>query len=455
MNSIAFDVENSKAFLTRIEKFFSRYHIGSVLKQCNAYKKQGLPVVRLVQYLFQLVFQGRSMFADMQSQKAPEFKKDTVYRMENADYIDWKRFTTLVSADIVKETIDPLTSDSRRSVFVVDDSIYDRNRSQKVELLTRRYDQANHQYVKGFRMLTLGWSDGVTFLPVNSCLLSTENTAKQLCKAKDKANGSTAAAARKLAQTKATEVVPILVKEDQNAGIRPKYILSDSWFSSPKEICSMKELNLDVVAIVKNSQKVYYLYNGKRQSVKDIYAQNKKRRGRSRYLLSVTAAIENESGEIPVKLVFVRNRKNRKDYLVLASTDTSLSEDEIIQLYGKRWDIEVFFKVSKSLLKLTKGNRSLSYDAMCAHTAIVFLRYMFLAVSIREDKDIRTAGPMFCMVADKLADVSLKEAMAKLQLFLEKLVGGFNITNAEIQAIVDDFVVSLPKSLAGFLTGAC
>lgn len=62
-------------------------------------------------------------------------------------------------------------------------------------------------------MLTLGWSDGVTFLPVNSCLLSTENTEKQLCRAKEKASGSTAAAARKLAQTKATEVVPILVKE--------------------------------------------------------------------------------------------------------------------------------------------------------------------------------------------------------------------------------------------------
>lgn len=129
--------------------------------------------------------------------------------------------------------------------------------------------------------------------------------------------------------------------------------------------------------------------------------------------------------------------------------------DEIIQLYGKRWNIEVFFKVSKSLLKLTKGNRSLSYDAMCAHTAVVFLRYMFLAVSIREDKDIRTAGPMFCMVADELADVSLKEAMAKLQLFLEKLVEGFHITKTEIQAIVEDFVTSLPKSLAGFLTEVC
>lgn len=92
---------------------------------------------------------------------------------------------------------------------------------------------------------------------------------------------------------------------------------------------------------------------------------------------------------------------------------------------------------------------------MCAHTAIVFLRYMFLAVSIREDKDIRTAGPMFCMVADELADVSLKEAVAKLQLFLEKLVEGVNVAKEEIKAIVDDFVASQPKSLARFLTGCC
>lgn len=109
----------------------------------------------------------------------------------------------------------------------------------------------------------------------------------------------------------------------------------------------------------------------------------------------------------------------------------------------------------KSLLKLAKENRSLSYDAMCAHTAIVFLRYMFLAVSIREDEDIRTAGPMFCLVSDELADISLKEAMEKLQLFLEKLVEGFNVAKEEIEAIVDDFVASLPKSLARFLTGCC
>ena len=69
---------------------------------------------------------------------------------------------------------------------------------------------------------------------------------------------------------------------------------------------------------------------------------------------------------IPAKLVFVRNRSKRMDYLVLISMDISLTEDEIIQLYGKCWDIEVFFKTSKSVLRLTGECRSLSVTMQCA-----------------------------------------------------------------------------------------
>ena len=42
---------------------------------------------------------------------------------------------------------------------------------------------------------------------------------------------------------------------------------------------------------------------------------------------------------------------------------------------------------------------------------------MLPAVGIREDKDLRTAGPLFCLVADKMADVSFVDAFEKLQLF--------------------------------------
>ena len=65
-------------------------------------------------------------------------------------------------------------------------------------------------------------------------------------------------------------------------------------------------------------------------------------------------------------------------YLVLISTDLTLSEKEIIQTYGKRWNIEVSFKMCKFYLKLGKETRSISYDALTAHMAIVFARYMML-----------------------------------------------------------------------------
>ena len=60
----------------------------------------------------------------------------------------------------------------RKNVLILDDSVFSRPCSKKVELLAKVYDHANQAYTFGFRMLTLGWSDGNTFLPVNHCLLS-------------------------------------------------------------------------------------------------------------------------------------------------------------------------------------------------------------------------------------------------------------------------------------------
>lgn len=454
MSSIAFDVENEKGFSTRIQKFFRRYQVSSILKKSNAYKERGFSAVTLIQYLFCLVFRNRSMFLDMQSEKAPEFRKDTVYRLKNSTHIDWKRFTTLLASRIIGDTIEPLTSEDRKNAFIVDDSIFERKGAKKVELLAKVYDHASHRFTHGFRMLTLGWSDGVTFLPVNSCLLSSENESSRINEGWNVDSNSNGAKARKCAVKKATEVIPQLISDAIDAGIHANYVLFDSWFSSPKVIRSIKELGLDVVAMVKKSSKIHYRCQGQMRSCKDIFRSCKHRRGRSRYLLSVPVEIcsgDEGTAPIPVKLVFVRNRSNRKDYLVLLSTDTSLTEDEVIQLYGKRWDIEVFFKTCKSVLRLTKECRSLSYDAMCAQTAIVFTRYLFLAVGARESSDLRASGPLFCLAADELADIPFAAAFEKLQLFLQKLLGGFIARRDEIYALVMDFLASLPADMKRFL----
>ena len=57
-----------------------------------------------------------------------------------------------------------------------------------------------------------------------------------------------------------------------------------------------------------------YEYCGKQLNIKEIYSQNKKRRGRSKYLLSVDVKVGKEE-LIAAKIVCVRNKANRKDWL--------------------------------------------------------------------------------------------------------------------------------------------
>jgi hypothetical protein len=192
------------------------------------------------------------------------------------------------------------------------------------------------------------------------------------------------------------------------SGIHAPHVLFDSWFSSPKTILSVTEENLDVIAMLKKSVRTRYRYNGEMLTATEIYKRNKKRRGRSKYLLSVDAELDDSKNckSVPVKFVFVRNRNKKKDYLVLISTDITLPEEEVIRIYGKRWDIEVFFKMCKSYLNLTGECRSMSYDAMTAYVAIVFARYMMLASENRVRADGRTFGEMFYAVCDELPDIT-------------------------------------------------
>ena len=107
---------------------------------------------------------------------------------------------------------------------------------------------------------------------------------------------------------------------------------------------------------------------------------------------------------------------------MLETTDMHITEEEVIRIYGKRWGIEVFFKVCKSYLRLERDCRAVSYDAMTAHVSIVFTRYMFLAVEQRESKDERSLGELFYLLMDELLDICLAEAVRLLvSLFVERL----------------------------------
>ena len=446
MSSIPHHVENGNEISNSVTNFMKEFQIGQLLFKCNAGKVKGIPVIEVFQYLFCLIFSDRSMYMQRKTGVFDgSFCKNTVYRFLNNPKINWLRFTTLLSTRIINVFMKPLTDEKRKDVFIIDDSLFDRSRSKKTELLAKVFDHCSMKFKRGYRMLTLGWSDGNSFVPVNHCLLSAADDKNLLCEAANFDGRSLAGKRRKRSRRKATEVMIDLVKTAQLSGVSAKYVLFDSWFSSPKTITALKtDCGLDTIAMVKKSSKIQYGYQDGRYSIKEIYRQCKKRRGRSKYLLSVDITVGDEA--MPAKIVCVRNKSRKKDWLAIISTDTTISEEEIIRIYGKRWNIEMFFKACKSYLHLVKECRSISYDALTAHVSIVFTRYMMLSVTQRCNTDDKTICELYFRLMDELDDITFSQSMRIIiDALMETVMEYFHITEQQLEEFTSRFVQRLPK----------
>ena len=259
------------------------------------------------------------------------FSKNTFYRFLNSTKTNWLKFTTLLSK-AVADTIEPLTGSDRINAFVVDDSLFERTSCKKTELGSKVFDHASMRYTKGYRLMTLGWTDGNTFLPINSSLLASSKTSNLIGPQQHYDGRSLAGQRRKLAQMKGTSVMVELLKTALNAGYKADYVLYDSWFSNPAQLVAVKNLGLDSIAMIKKSSRIRYEYEGQMLSIKKIYGICKKRRGRSRYLLSVNVMV-GKNQKIPAKIVCVRNKRNKKDWIAFICTNPDLSEEEIIRIY--------------------------------------------------------------------------------------------------------------------------
>ena len=450
-NSIVPQDHDGQELFNAISSFFCKFKIGNLLRTCNAQKEKGIPVIDIFKYKLCNVFADRSMYMQQKTGSFKEsFCKNTFYRFLNCPKINWLRFTTLLSKKVA-DTIEPLTGEDRVNAFVVDDSLFERTSCKKTELGSKVFDHTTMKFRQGYRMMTVGWTDGNTFLPINSCLLASPKE-KNIIGPKEHFDGRSLAAKRRtLAQTKGTEVMIELLKTAQKAGHDADFVLFDTWFSSPAQLVSVHDIGLDAIAMIKKNPRIYYEYEGQQLSINKIFGICKKRRGRSKYLLSVEVMIGKDQ-KIPARIVCVRNKKNKKKWIAFICTDPNLSEEEIIRVYGKRWQIEVFFKTCKSYLNLISECHSLSYDALTAHVAIVFTRYLMIALEQRRCEDDRTLGEIFFFFTDELADITFGESFQLiLEIMIECICAIFHPTEAQIELLIEMFVGRLPEYLRNSL----
>ncbi|MEE1301416.1 MAG: transposase [Bacteroidales bacterium] len=425
-------------------KAIKELQIGKLLRNSNISKNCGISAFEVFQFLLLLVFQGKNLFRFLNSKhKDQAVSKNTYYRFLNETSYNWSKFLLLLAVKVTT-AFHLLTRPERVNVLILDDSVIKRNRSKSVELLARVYDHVEHKCQKGFTLLTLGWSDGYSFIPTGFNLLSSANKSNRYNEISDAVDHrSNGYRIRKESMMHKTDAAIRLIENALRAGIKAQYVLMDTWFTTEPMIGAILNTGLDVIGMVKQL-KQRYTYNGKQYKLQELKkfvcfdgARN----------IFGSLIVTTKTG-IPVKIVFVRNRNKKSECLYILSTDTSLSNSEIVRIYGNRWSIECFFKSSKSFLKLGTEFQSHNYGAMVSHTTIVFTRYIILEWIRRNQNDQKTYGELFYMFCDDIQDMDLTNALQSLMaLFVEHISN----LSADITSVIKCKVSEWIGSQASFI----
>lgn len=428
-------------------------HMSALLSQCGIRKDSRKvkgeasddkrSAFEIFQFLLLMVFQGCSLYRVLGSKKQDiACSKSTYHRFLSNEHYNWNRFILLLAA---KVTIffDTLTNRRRFRSLVLDDSVIARKRSKKVELLAFIHDHVIGKSVRGFNLLMLGWTDGFSFIPVAFNMLSSAKQEKRFKEINPKIDRRTNGyKARTAAIMQKPDAAIAMIENALSAGIPAEYILMDTWFTNEPFIKRILDCGLHVIGMLKNNKQMYH-FNGGLYNLDSLAAYFARMNTPGDILGSVVVRTRREG--IPVKLVFVRNRNKRSEYIIILSTDCSLPDTEIIRRYGYRWSIECCFKVCKSLLKLGKEFQPVNYDTTVSSTALVFTRFIILEWLRRKNSDPHSLGEIFFLCYDDVRDIELVDALEQLvTIIAEGLVNGTIQMDESVRKDVLNWYVSQP-----------
>ncbi len=389
-------------------------------------------------------------------------KKDTFYRFDLLEKANYERLQLEMAANLIHD-MESQTDGRHKCALIFDDSLYARTGGKGTELCGRVYDHNDHKLRLGYRMMTGGWTNGEAFIPFSQTLLTTRDESLMADPDSLADRRTIRGRRRAAAKEKGTDTVCRMVAEARRMGIPFDFVLFDTWFSNPVQPIELKGTGDDTIAMIKKNGTKYGWTNpetGKTEkpNVKEIYSRNKKRRGKSRYLLSVEAAVTDGNGNaIPAKLVYARNHSacqgspspdvNRRDRVCFVCTDISLSEKEILEAYSLRWNTEVYFKLAKSYLKLRTECHSTSYDAITSHMVVVAIRYMILSEIRFRNSDSRSIEDLFYGVqreiVNELADCAI---VLMIDALLDSVREYYHASGAQITELVCIFISKLPEN---------
>ena len=361
---------------------FKKFKLITILNLCNIRKSKGKPIYDML-YLF-LIFileNSNSINRGMTTNKCTSMKTP-VNDMLNNIYYNWRNFLYRIAKLFVSFTFNAKTDSG---TLIIDDSKKSKT-GRKVQHLSLFFDHCSKSYFHGFQNITCAWSNGRSTIPIDFEIKIGKKKTKQATKS-NYAKKSHAEQRVRFAKQKKIDITIQMIKRAFQRNFPIKYILWDSWYNCSDSIKYVAELvekkGTHLISMLKKG-KTRYKYNGGYYTQKELYQKagkwkndiNSEIKSKSiivEYLdASSSKVFAKREIVIPIKISFYKY-PGVKQWKAILSTNTELSEQEILKLYLQRWSIECLFKEIKQYFGYDQSKSS-NYIAMVADLTI---RYSF------------------------------------------------------------------------------
>jgi hypothetical protein len=378
-----------------VYKTIQQLGIRTILKQSNFIKKDGVSIFMVIlHFVYMLVMNKR--LSTFMKQSSNSFKKDIYYRMLINSSYNWRKLLSLSSLKILS-LIHKIQDSKAIKVLILDDTVENKTGKFIEGSCDNLFSNKEKRLVRGINVVSLNYSDGFSSFMLDFALALNNYARVKIEDFKNKIDHRTNAHKRRLEAMKGKSQIAInMIKRAVQSGVYADYLLVDSWYSKPVFIKEMNELGLKVITRVANNNKIWNFMD-KEKTFDAIYNKYKKLKtikigqyGKKIKFEYFSVIVEHKIAGL-IKIVFI---KTDEKLIPIASTDLDISDDEIIDIYKRRWDIEQGYKELRAYFGFGKEENRI-YEALIARITLSFFTYNIVSYINRISNEPKTIGGLF------------------------------------------------------------
>lgn len=435
LQEIGFYTTDSNIFVKSFESIISQFKLTKVNKIFNSAKLKGVECEGIFKILFVLCFVDLKNVAQLMNSGFGldlTYKKDVFYSFYKNPNIDWRKIAYQFSRQFVKiaDTKGDKTDYKSPQCLIVDDSLLQKT-GITIETIGKLFDHCSHKYQLGMRMLTLGYWDSKSFIPLDFSIhnepgkKNNRGLSKKELDAQFSKERTVGTSGYERAEQVKMDKIQTAIQMAKNAiknGFTPEYVLADSWFICLNFIEEMQKIKikyakkLHVIGLMKPNRKI--IIGGVTVLASQVPDNKRKEVRYNKEFKCYFYASKIIYKGVEMKAFWIK-MKGQESWKMLISTDQKLRFTTTMKYYQIRWSVEVYFKESKQSLGISQC-QSTDFDAQIAHITIINIAYITLALKKRFT-DYETMGQLFRDLKAELLEYTLVEKIWNLlvEIYLE------------------------------------